>query len=98
MRCRRKYFLILWCNYFLNQHLFELIAHAQETATQWFWRYSNERPHSALGGITPAQKLIEAAWSLFLRAIINGEITRGVKRDAKMSCVLGVESKCVSVS
>lgn len=45
----------------LNQHLFESIAHAQETATQWLWRYNNERPHSALGGITPAQKLIEAA-------------------------------------
>ena len=45
----------------LNQHLFESITHAQETATQWLWRYNNERPHSALGGISPAQKLIEAA-------------------------------------
>ena len=45
----------------LNQHLFESIAHAQETATQWLWRYNNERPHSALGGITPIQKLAEAA-------------------------------------
>ena len=48
----------------LNQHLFESIAHAQETATQWLWRYNNERPHTALGGITPAQKLVQAAYDL----------------------------------
>jgi putative transposase len=45
----------------LNQHLFESIRHAQETAIEWLWRYNNERPYTALGGITPAQKLIEAA-------------------------------------
>jgi putative transposase len=37
----------------LDQHLFESIAHAQETATQWLWHYNNERPNMALGGITP---------------------------------------------
>jgi putative transposase len=45
----------------LDQHLFENIAHAQETATQWLWHYNNERPNMALGGITPAQKLNMAA-------------------------------------
>ena len=45
----------------LNQHLFESIAHAQETATQWLWQYNNERPNMAVGGITPMQKLIQAA-------------------------------------
>ena len=45
----------------LNQHLFESIAQAQETATEWLWRYNNERPHTALGGITPAQKLAQVA-------------------------------------
>ena len=45
----------------LDQHLFESIQHAQETATEWLWRYSNERPNMALGGITPIQKLKEAA-------------------------------------
>jgi putative transposase len=45
----------------LDQHLFESIAHAQDTATQWLWRYNNERPNMALGGITPMQKLNQAA-------------------------------------
>lgn len=45
----------------LDQHLFESIAHAQDTATQWLWRYNNERPNMALGGITPMQKLSQAA-------------------------------------
>lgn len=45
----------------LGQHLFELIQHAQETATEWLWRYNNERPNMALGGITPIQKLEQAA-------------------------------------
>jgi putative transposase len=44
----------------LNQHLFESIAHAQETATRWLWHYNNERPNMALGGITPKQKLAQA--------------------------------------
>ena len=45
----------------LDQHLFDSIAHAQDTATQWLWRYNNERPNMALGGITPIQKLAKAA-------------------------------------
>ena len=39
----------------LNQHLFETIDYAQQTATQWLWRYNAERPHMSLGGITPYQ-------------------------------------------
>lgn len=45
----------------LDQHLFESIAHAQETATRWLWHYNHERPNMALGGITPAQKITMAA-------------------------------------
>ena len=45
----------------LNEHLFVSIRHAQETATRWLWRYNNERPNMALGGITPRQMLQEAA-------------------------------------
>ncbi len=41
----------------LNQFLFNSIEHAQETATCWKWRYNNERPHTAIGGIPPRQKL-----------------------------------------
>ena len=45
----------------LDQHLFQSISHAQETATEWLWRYNNERPNMAIGGITPIQKLGAAA-------------------------------------
>ncbi len=45
----------------LNQHLFDSIEHARETATEWLWRYNNERPNMANGGFTPIQKLEQAA-------------------------------------
>ena len=45
----------------LDQHLFETIDHAQRTATEWLWRYNNERPNMAIGGVTPIQKLERAA-------------------------------------
>lgn len=41
----------------LDEHLFESVDHAQRTATDWLWRYNNERPNMANGGITPIQKL-----------------------------------------
>ncbi len=45
----------------LDQHLFSDLDHARETATAWLWRYNNDRPNMAIGGITPAQKLKKAA-------------------------------------
>ena len=45
----------------LEQHLFNSISHAQETATEWLWRYNNERPNMTIGGMTPSQKLESAA-------------------------------------
>ena len=45
----------------LDQHLFESIDHAKETATEWLWRYNNERPNMAIGGIPPRQMLRQAA-------------------------------------
>jgi putative transposase len=59
----------------LDQYLFESIAHAQNTATQWLWRYNNERPNMALGGITPQQKLTIAALILFKMPVNNGGVT-----------------------
>jgi putative transposase len=44
----------------LSSHLFESIEQVQEYATQWLWIYNHERPHMALGGITPKQKLAQA--------------------------------------
>ena len=41
----------------LDQHLFENIEQAQQTATEWLWTYNDERPNMAIGGITPIQKL-----------------------------------------
>jgi putative transposase len=45
----------------LDAHLFESIDHAQKTATDWLWRYNNERPNMANGGITQIRKLAFAA-------------------------------------
>jgi putative transposase len=45
----------------LDEHIFESIDHAQQTATEWLWRYNTERPNMAPGGITPKQKLAQAA-------------------------------------
>lgn len=36
----------------LDQHLFESIAQAQDTATKWLWSYNNQRPNMAPGGIS----------------------------------------------
>ena len=44
----------------LEMNEFMTIEEAQLTATQWLWIYNNERPSMALGGITPAMKLVEA--------------------------------------
>ena len=45
----------------LNQHLFYSVEQVQEQATQWLWHYNDERPHMALGGITPKQNLLQQA-------------------------------------
>jgi len=29
----------------------------QRVATQWMWFYNHQRPHMALGGFTPKQRL-----------------------------------------
>jgi len=41
----------------LDMHIFNSIEHAQLLATRWLWTYNNERPHSAIDGITPIMKL-----------------------------------------
>jgi len=41
----------------LNQYIFNTIEEVQEYATKWLWVYNNERPHTAIGGITPKMKL-----------------------------------------
>ncbi len=44
----------------LDLHLFESVAHAQQLATEWLWIYNNERPNPATGEIPPRQ-LLKAA-------------------------------------
>jgi putative transposase len=41
----------------LDLHLFETVEQAQILATQWLWSYNNERPHTAIGGVSPRQLL-----------------------------------------
>jgi len=45
----------------LARTLFDTIEQVQDKATRWLWIYNHERPNTALGGITPAQKLAMAA-------------------------------------
>ncbi len=45
----------------LAQYLFNTIDEVQEFATNWLWNYNNERPHMALDGFTPKQRLAMAA-------------------------------------
>jgi putative transposase len=45
----------------LAHHLFETLDEIQQFATRWLWTYNHDRPHMALGGITPKQKLALAA-------------------------------------
>jgi len=45
----------------LGQYIFQSIEEAQDHATRWLWTYNNERPNMALGGITTAMKLKQAA-------------------------------------
>ena len=41
-----------------NLHLFKSLDHAHILGTYWVWEYSNERPHTAIGGVTPRQLLL----------------------------------------
>lgn len=43
----------------LSQHSSESIAEVQDYATKWLWIYNHERSNTAIGGITPKQKLAQ---------------------------------------
>lgn len=45
----------------LAQYLFDSITQVQDFAERWLWTYNHERPNMAIGGITPKQKLAQAA-------------------------------------
>ncbi|MDC0994062.1 integrase core domain-containing protein, partial [bacterium] len=45
----------------LSQYLWEDIDEVQLFATQWMHNYNHQRPHMALGGFTPKQRLAMAA-------------------------------------
>jgi putative transposase len=44
----------------LDMHYFETVEQAQQLATEWLWKYNNQRPHTAIGGIPPRQLLMAA--------------------------------------
>ena len=39
----------------LNEEVFDSLAHARRVLARWRHDYNHERPHSSLGGLTPAQ-------------------------------------------
>ena len=39
----------------LNEEIFDSLADARRTLALWRYDYNNVRPHSSLGGMTPAQ-------------------------------------------
>jgi len=41
----------------LSQFAWDNLDQVQNAATQWMWLYNHERPHMALGGFTPKQRL-----------------------------------------
>jgi len=45
----------------LSHHSFESITQVRDYATKWLWIYNHERPNTAIGGITPKQKLAQLA-------------------------------------
>jgi putative transposase len=45
----------------LSQHDWADLEQVRIFATQWIYRYHHERPHMALGGMTPIQRLAMAA-------------------------------------
>ena len=45
----------------LSQYLWEDLEEVRLFATQWMYHYNHQRPHMALGGFTPKQRLAMAA-------------------------------------
>ena len=45
----------------LSPYSWATLDDVQTYATQWMWKYNHARPHMALGGITPKQRLAMAA-------------------------------------
>jgi len=45
----------------LSQFQWDSLDQVQDVATQWMWFYNHERPHMALGGFTPNQRLAMTA-------------------------------------
>ncbi len=58
----------------LSQHYWQSIDEVQEFATRWMYKYNNQRPNMALGGITPKQRLAMVAYeSYFWVRLIRGD-------------------------
>ena len=47
----------------LNMHMFDSVEQAQELATEWLWKYNNERPHTSIGGIPPSWMMRQSEYS-----------------------------------
>jgi hypothetical protein len=56
----------------------------------WLWTDNNERPNTAVGGITPSLQLALAAWLHFWRPRKAGGITMGTSSLNQVQDRLGV--------
>jgi putative transposase len=57
----------------LNEHWFINMAHARSVIERWRIEYNTDRPHSALGYLTPAQYAAANNEALALRASAKEE-------------------------
>jgi len=67
----------------LSQFAWDDLNQVQHAATQWMWFYNHQRPHMALGGFTPKQRLAMTAESLLLNVAKNGGITSTLRYFVK---------------
>lgn len=60
----------------LDSYMFDSLTQARKYANAWVWMYNNERPHSALGYLTPVEFLLkygklEKEFSIFQQDMNN---------------------------
>jgi putative transposase len=53
------------CYEWLSQYHWVLLAQVQDYATAWMWSYNQDRPHMALGRMTPKQRLAMSAKTFY---------------------------------
>lgn len=72
----------------LNEHVFPTIFHARSAVDAWRFDYNHRRPHTSLGGLTPAEFIRQELTYLDSRfpwpdsrGGINRNLRKGVHHD-----------------